>query len=191
MPSPSETVAARVKELRKRHRWTQADLAGHLAHLGYPVDPTVITRLERGERGVSLDDALAIAYALGVSPLYLVFPVTEGAEIEITSKTTVDARDARRWTRGETPLEGQNEETFFELVSDEKAAAGRRSRETFQRLIDLDRRLYAVRAEYNQMHEIAGEAPPEMEERLRQAEADYKQAWLDHMAAADAYNGAR
>lgn len=59
--------AARVREERERRGWSQATLAGKLAEAGLTLHSTAITRIESGERGVSLDDAATIAEVFGLS----------------------------------------------------------------------------------------------------------------------------
>jgi transcriptional regulator with XRE-family HTH domain len=62
--NPGELFGRRLREEREQRGWTQAELAGRS---GTGLHPTAVTRIERGERGVSLNEALAFAAALGVS----------------------------------------------------------------------------------------------------------------------------
>ncbi len=63
----ADAFASGVREARAIRGWTQVDLAQHLAESGVRLDPTAITRLERGDRGVRVGEAFAIAQALGLS----------------------------------------------------------------------------------------------------------------------------
>ena len=64
-----EGVFARsLRSLRGARKWSQARLAAEVAERrGLNLDPTAITRIERGQRGVSLSEAVAIAAVLGAS----------------------------------------------------------------------------------------------------------------------------
>lgn len=66
-PTPEQTFAARVKERREFLRMSQTQLAQHLRdYQGLDLDGTAITRLERGDRRVRLDEAVAIVTVLGM-----------------------------------------------------------------------------------------------------------------------------
>lgn len=58
----------RVREGRKALQWSQADLAKHLSERGIGVvHPSVIGKIEAGERSVRVDEAAAIADLFNVS----------------------------------------------------------------------------------------------------------------------------
>ncbi len=63
----ADAFASGVREARTIRGWTQVDLARHLAESGVRLDPTAITRLERGDRGVRIGEAVALAASLGLS----------------------------------------------------------------------------------------------------------------------------
>jgi transcriptional regulator with XRE-family HTH domain len=100
----AETFARRVREVRERRGWTQQQLAERLRELGVPIDRTKVNRVETGARAVSVDDALAIAAALGVSPSVLFFPLARSELVRVTPVRVVSAEEGRRWFRGEQPL---------------------------------------------------------------------------------------
>lgn len=67
MPLPSDTFARRLRQERERRGITQAQLADRIAELlGIHLDPTAVTRIEKQERAVRLDEAVAAAKALGL-----------------------------------------------------------------------------------------------------------------------------
>lgn len=106
----SSYVAAQVKNIRARRRWSQQKLADRLAELFSeppswverldPKDPRArkptatelpsktwtqsrVAKLERGAlRQITVDDLLELALALDVSPLYLLTPALEPHESE-------------------------------------------------------------------------------------------------------------
>jgi hypothetical protein len=50
------------------------------------------------------EDVLALAAALGVSPVHLFIPYERSRQIEITKERQVSALTARRWVHGWSPL---------------------------------------------------------------------------------------
>jgi transcriptional regulator with XRE-family HTH domain len=64
-----EGVFARsLRGLRSARKWSQARVAAEVAERrGLSLDPTAITRIEGGQRGVSLSEAVAIAAVLGAT----------------------------------------------------------------------------------------------------------------------------
>lgn len=111
---PSRVFGVQTRRLRLRKEWTsQQKLADRLSELGHAIDRSALARIERGTRGVPLDEALAIAAALEVSPLSLVLPAESGDPIAITPSIVVTSAEARAWLRGDEPLPGQDRE-FFE-----------------------------------------------------------------------------
>jgi transcriptional regulator with XRE-family HTH domain len=60
--TPELVFVARIKAIREAHGTTQADLAAKVG-----LDPSTMTRIERGQRGIALGEACAIASALGSS----------------------------------------------------------------------------------------------------------------------------
>ena len=72
---------------------TQAGLAKALKAGGIKLDPTAITRIEKGERGVGLNEALGIAHVLGCTLDHLLDPVpTPGIEEQVREVTDAVAQ---------------------------------------------------------------------------------------------------
>lgn len=66
-PSPEDEFAARVRQAREARHLSQAQLAELLrVHHGIRLDPTAITRLERGNRLIRLNEAVALADVLSI-----------------------------------------------------------------------------------------------------------------------------
>lgn len=59
----SAIVARNIRQLRKARGWT----AQQLAEQAPPLSRQAISRIENGDRGVSLDDAYALAEVFGVT----------------------------------------------------------------------------------------------------------------------------
>lgn len=66
--STSSTVSATVRALRLQHRLTLADLADRLARIDHPMSLNAVSKIERGTRRITVDDLVALAAALDVTP---------------------------------------------------------------------------------------------------------------------------
>jgi transcriptional regulator with XRE-family HTH domain len=106
---PSDVVAARVKQVRKRRDLTVAELAARCAELGAPqLTAQALYKLEgqresasRRPRPVTVDELLALALALDAPPLYLLVPPDGPDEPYPVTATVSDSR--RRvavWIKG-------------------------------------------------------------------------------------------
>jgi transcriptional regulator with XRE-family HTH domain len=83
----SKTVAANVKRLRDAQGMNYKQLSETLeSRANWSINSVGIRRIEDCERRVTVDDLMALAVALGVSPATLLYPNTEDAisELEIT-----------------------------------------------------------------------------------------------------------
>jgi 8-oxo-dGTP pyrophosphatase MutT (NUDIX family)/transcriptional regulator with XRE-family HTH domain len=138
---PSEVFREQLRTVRRYKGWTQQRLADELDTVGVKLDATAITRLERGTRGVTLDDVIAIAAVLGVSPLHLFVPLGNGdSTLDIAPGLTAGTADVRAWIRGQVPLrDGDDDSLFYTQAPDRDwdviaLAAGSRfkSREDFE-----------------------------------------------------------
>lgn len=109
----SAVFRERLREVRRIKGWTQQQLSEALADLGVRLESTTINRLEKGSRGVSVDEVIGIAAALGVSPLHLLVPLEDGETVDVTPNLTVSAADARAWLRGQRPLRDTDDDKIF------------------------------------------------------------------------------
>lgn len=67
----SAIVGRRLREVREERGLSAQSLSVLLADLGHEIKRASLSQLERGQRGVSLADLLALSLALEVSPLLL------------------------------------------------------------------------------------------------------------------------
>jgi len=118
MVTASEVYRRRLRETRQLKGWTQQQLADEMGKLGFKIDASAVTRLERGTRGVTLDEVIATAATLGVSPLHLIVPLDDAAELDVTPGLPVTGGGARAWIRGQRPLDG-SDDRFFYVVTPE------------------------------------------------------------------------
>jgi transcriptional regulator with XRE-family HTH domain len=121
--TPSDVVAARVREVREKRRMTTVDLAARCAALGAPqLTVQALYKLEgRREspashrpRPVTVDELLALAAALNVAPVCLLVPPDDYQEPYVVTATVTKGRFAvRAWIRGVGPLLGDDDPREF------------------------------------------------------------------------------
>ena len=103
--STGQTVAANIARLRNARGLSTYKLSELLAGLDRPIPPSAITRIEAGARKVDVDDLMAFAVALRVSPTALLLEPTTAGMHEITAAGLVRGDIAWSWLYGERPLE--------------------------------------------------------------------------------------
>ena len=101
-------VILNLTELRKQRGLTYTQLAERLDRLGRPIPTLGLSRIEKGNRRVDVDDLVALALALGVNPSALLLPrphVGTGDDvIELAPGRRATARDAWDWADGQIPI---------------------------------------------------------------------------------------
>jgi transcriptional regulator with XRE-family HTH domain len=107
---PSQVFAKRLREVRTRRKWSMRQLSERLEELGVKLNTSQIAKIETGVRDISLDEALSIALALGVSPLHLFIPIEEVQQVALAPNFTQAPTVARTWVRGGTLPFAANEE---------------------------------------------------------------------------------
>ncbi len=149
VPPVGRRVAANIRTLRNARRMSTLRLAARLAELGRPIIATGITKIEANHRRVDVDDLVALALALDVSPNRLLLPgeggsshfqtahgmgtTSDGSELELTSVVRVPVLDAWQWATGEMPLLWPREELRpVTRVTEERWAAFRRENRPYE-----------------------------------------------------------
>jgi transcriptional regulator with XRE-family HTH domain len=84
---------------------SQAELAQHATEAGRPLDRAAVLRIERGQRGLALDEAVALATILRVAPAHLLSP-PEGEFVALTDNEAVDGEALRDWLMFGAPFLG-------------------------------------------------------------------------------------
>jgi transcriptional regulator with XRE-family HTH domain len=102
-----QAVARNLVSLREVRGLSTYDLSKLLAAAGRPIAPSAISRIESRARKVDVDDLMALAVALRVSPVALLLPPTAdpNSDIEITGHGSVSADLAWSWALAEQPLD--------------------------------------------------------------------------------------
>lgn len=101
---PSEILGDQVKEWRRKRNLSAQQLADRVAELGGTLDRVAISKLENGQRGVSLDEALMLAAALNVPPPLLILPLGSESRVRITDESVIHPHLALEWLAGQQPL---------------------------------------------------------------------------------------
>jgi transcriptional regulator with XRE-family HTH domain len=117
LKTADETTRERIRELRKRHAWTQQDLTDALNRIGAQTDRAAVAKVELGQRGLSLHEALQYAYVLDVAPVHLIVPLDDDEKLALGANV-VDCTPAalRAWIRGQRPLITQDPRVYFTEV---------------------------------------------------------------------------
>ncbi len=113
------TVATNVKRLREARGLTLRALSAALKDQGRPLSADALNKIENGAsdepraiRRVDVDDLVALAVALGVSPVTLLLPADARGETEVTGAGSVSSHAAWMWAWCSDPLtlpEGEEE----------------------------------------------------------------------------------
>ena len=102
-PTIGKTFGARLGELRSARGWSQRQLVEELERAGFTkLDRTAIARIETNGRKVSVDEAVALAVALGVSPFALLLPTSGNVRLTDTRVEPVEVVSA--WLRNSWQL---------------------------------------------------------------------------------------
>lgn len=106
----AQTLSENLKRLREAKGLTYTQISKRLADGGRSVSPLAVRRIEEGERRADVDDLMALATALDVSPTYFLMPHTEepAATVEVTGlPDAVEAKKLYDFLHGEHGLEGR------------------------------------------------------------------------------------
>jgi hypothetical protein len=97
-----------LDELLDEQKLTYREVSDRLKQIGRPIPALGLSRISKGTRRVDVDDLIALAIVLEVSPAALVLPRDPGGEedgaIKLTESLQVPGQAARRWASGHTPL---------------------------------------------------------------------------------------
>jgi len=149
--APNAVFRRRMQQVREQHPMTRRQLAARLAEIGFAMDRTTITKTEQGRRKtVPLDDVFAIAYALDVSPAFLLLPY---AKEHVAVAPNVGPEDSVRlelWLRGDEPLPGQDRRRFLRELPPDRLAQLRKA---------------ALELEYGRPHPTEGRQSREKDDR--------------------------
>ncbi|MEU7764995.1 DEAD/DEAH box helicase family protein [Nocardia sp. NPDC049190] len=99
-------VGQRLKDVRQSRGLTLNLLATRLSDLGRPIDLSALAKIEKGQRRVDVDDLIALARALDVSPNWLLFPETATNDrVDLTAAFSMAGREAWQWAVRDQPTD--------------------------------------------------------------------------------------
>lgn len=101
-------VADNVERLIRSTGLNHTQLSARLALIGRDIPPLAVGRIIKKERRVDADDLVALAIALGVTPITLLMPATgaddEDAQVTLTGVgKPISAVSAWNWLSGQAP----------------------------------------------------------------------------------------
>lgn len=98
-------VGRRLRELRQVRGFTLGDLEERLREMGRPILLSALSKIEKGQRRVDVDDLVALALALDVSPnlLLLPSPATSDTEVRLTESRSLASATAWSWAVKDRP----------------------------------------------------------------------------------------
>jgi len=136
------TVSANVKRLREKRNLALRGLAKKLADLGRPLTHTAVDQIEQGGRRVDVDDLVALAAALDVSPITLLMPADADAQTAVEATGIgegVSALALWNWLNASGSLPGRSLMPFLgdALPVWERAQLEAQSGPTMAALMDL------------------------------------------------------
>lgn len=95
-------VAANVEAWRRHRRLSLEALSLRMSDVGRPVLASGLSKIEQGERRVDVDDLVALALALEVTPTRLLLPPeADGEPVQLTGAVSAPASMAWRWAAGD------------------------------------------------------------------------------------------
>lgn len=115
-----------IRRLRDAQGISGAQLSATMKRLGRPIPLVGIQRIESGERRVDVDDLMAFAVALNVSPATLLMPANnaDGTEVQTGKELVpitgwhqpISARPVWDWIGAEKPLIHGTDFSFYSLA---------------------------------------------------------------------------
>lgn len=101
----TRSIAAEIKRRRTELRWSAQKLSDACGELGFEFPRSTLADLESGRRKhLSVAELIALAAALGVPPLLLIYPVGRKAEAEVWPGEVRPAFRSALWFSGEAAV---------------------------------------------------------------------------------------
>ena len=98
----SRRIGAAISETRETQDVSAVKLSARTAELGYPIHRVAISKLESGERAITVPELVILAAALNTVPLALLLPGTVEETVEILPNNPMPGADAIGWFTGTT-----------------------------------------------------------------------------------------
>jgi transcriptional regulator with XRE-family HTH domain len=98
----SRRIGAAIRDTRAAQDVSAVKLAARTAELGYPVHRVAISKLEAGERSITVPELVILAAALNTVPLAFLLPDAEDAAVEILPGNEMTGAEMIGWFTGTT-----------------------------------------------------------------------------------------
>jgi transcriptional regulator with XRE-family HTH domain len=105
--TPGQAAAANVQKRRKQLELSQGAIASRMSQLGCSWTASTASRVESGERPVSVDEFVALGLVLDIKPLELLLPTGDGVTFSGELDPVfapIGARLFELWLNGMLPL---------------------------------------------------------------------------------------
>ncbi|MDP9693017.1 UNVERIFIED_ORG: transcriptional regulator with XRE-family HTH domain [Arthrobacter globiformis] len=99
------TIRENIKRIREGRDMSWAQMSRFLERAGRPIAPLGLRRIEDGSRRVDVDDLMAIAVVLDVTPNDLLLPQAGSGMAEVTGMSHRDADELWAWAGGRAQLD--------------------------------------------------------------------------------------
>ena len=109
-------VTHTVRQFREKRGLGYADLSRKLAKMGREIPPLGLRRIESGGRRVDVDDLVALALALDVSPLALLLPAETSSVTPQGDRYVAETIWA--WARGDVMLDDVGPSRLMQFLQD-------------------------------------------------------------------------
>lgn len=173
-------IGKRVEHYRTKNKMTVQAVADACAEeMGVPLDRSVIAKLEKGLRqGISVGELIAIAKAIGVPPILLVFPLgqEDSEEVEVLPGFMANTWEVVKWFTGEQSFPQQDENgRYYTMQPDHQAweaNAGAMNGYRFHEQFVTEWRNVSRRADFRREVAKTTTNPKEAEDNLQRAGED-------------------
>ena len=113
-------MGQRLRKLRTDRHLTLSQLEARLAELGHPLQLSVLSKIEKGQRRIDVDDIVALGLALDVSPNMILLPdgARASSTVQLTSTRAMTEEEAWAWVTRDKPVREPGSELSVRSVGD-------------------------------------------------------------------------
>lgn len=160
-------VGENLAHWRKQRGLSLAELSARMDDVGLPLNLNGLNKIERGNRGVDLDELVALARALGVPPLQLIFPIGREQMTEVLPGTAIPTWTAAKWFTGEESFPAALRDGGWGASTEDLNALKAGVPLLFRKLDELYARWADARRDARDAREAAAEAETAKEREVR------------------------
>jgi len=147
-----------------------ADVSKRASELGAPLSLNGLSKIELGNRGVDLDEVVALARALRVPPVLLILPLGREAMVEVLPGTKIPTWAAVKWFTGEAPFPTKSDGSWIVDGTDYEDWVDAATK-LFRELDELDKERSTARSRAGAARKAAAAAKTDEEARDHERQA--------------------